>query len=84
MKEELRLVNFYFILVFSGIEMTLEILWHSGFQSMIWSTWGNSSAAQWGWNDFYNNMKVVFDLGEGNGTPLQYSCLENPMDGGAW
>ena len=23
-------------------------------------------------------------VGEGNGTPLQYSCLENPMDGGAW
>ena len=22
--------------------------------------------------------------GEGNGAPLQYSCLENPMDGGAW
>ena len=22
--------------------------------------------------------------GEGNGTPLKYSCLENPMDGGAW
>ena len=22
--------------------------------------------------------------GEGNGDPLQYSCLENPMDGGAW
>ena len=22
-------------------------------------------------------------FGEGNGTPLQYSCLENPMDGGA-
>ena len=22
--------------------------------------------------------------GEGNGSPLQYSCLENPMDGGAW
>ena len=21
---------------------------------------------------------------EGNGNPLQYSCLENPMDGGAW
>ena len=21
---------------------------------------------------------------EGNGTPLQYSCLEDPMDGGAW
>ena len=23
-------------------------------------------------------------IGEGNGTPLQYSCLENPTDGGAW
>ena len=23
-------------------------------------------------------------LGEGNGTPLQYSCLENPLDRGAW
>ena len=23
-------------------------------------------------------------VGEGNGTPLQYSCLENPMDEGAW
>ena len=22
--------------------------------------------------------------GEGNGNPLQYACLENPMDGGAW
>ena len=28
--------------------------------------------------------KVTVYLGEGNGTPLQYSCLENPMDGGAW
>ena len=23
-------------------------------------------------------------IGEGNGIPLQYSCLENPIDGGAW
>ena len=23
-------------------------------------------------------------VGEGNGNPLQYSCLENPMDRGAW
>ena len=27
------------------------------------------------------NLDSIF--GEGNGTPLQYSCLENPMDGGA-
>ena len=25
-----------------------------------------------------------FSPGEGNGNPFQYSCLENPMDGGAW
>ena len=26
----------------------------------------------------------LFPIGEGNGTPLQYSCLENPMDGETW
>ena len=35
-----------------------------------------------------NKLKVIaanlINIGEGNGTPLQYSCLENPMDGGAW
>ena len=25
-----------------------------------------------------------YENGEGDGNPLQYSCLENPMDGGAW
>ena len=30
-------------------------------------------------------LQVVGPIsGEGNGTQLQYSCLENPMDGGAW
>ena len=28
--------------------------------------------------------RVGHIFGEGNGTPFQYSCLENPMDGGAW
>ena len=30
-----------------------------------------------------NNIMPGYNV-EGNGTPLQYSCLENPMDGGAW
>ena len=30
------------------------------------------------------NMLSRFVIREGNGTPLQYSCLENPMDRGAW
>ena len=29
-------------------------------------------------------VRLVKAIGEGNGTPLQYSCLENPMDGEAW
>ena len=29
-------------------------------------------------------MGFSIQSGEGDGTPLQYSCLENPMDGGAW
>ena len=28
--------------------------------------------------------KVIHVVGEGNGIPLQYSCLENPPDRGAW
>ena len=36
----------------------------------------------------YTSMKIyklqLYTLTEGNGNPLQYSCLENPMDGGTW
>ena len=33
-------------------------------------------------HDYYLFLTALF--GEGNGNPLQYSCLENPVDGGAW
>ena len=33
---------------------------------------------------FLNLYWSMVALGEGDDTPLQYSCLENPMDGGAW
>ena len=32
----------------------------------------------------YTFGEVMGSLGKGNGTPLQFSCLENPTDGGAW
>ena len=35
-----------------------------------------------GCQKYLRKMNMV--VGEGNGNPLQYSCLENPMDGGAW
>ena len=34
--------------------------------------------------NLWDTAKVGLRGGEGNGNPLQYSCLENPMDGGAW
>ena len=43
---------------------------------------GKASACNAG--DLGSNLGSGRSPGEGNGTPLQYSCLENPMDGGAW
>ena len=34
-------------------------------------------------NDWIKHFGGLY-IGEGNGNPLQYSCLENPMDRGAW
>ena len=36
------------------------------------------------WIEVTGNWQEVEFYGEGDGTPLQDSCLENPMDGGAW
>ena len=35
-----------------------------------------------GWDG--DKGRLGWEGGEGNGTPLQYSCLENPIEGGAW
>ena len=46
---------------------------------------GPSTDLSEGWFHTLENFCVGREgNGEGNGTPLQYSCLENPMDGGAW
>ena len=34
--------------------------------------------------NFFLKVKVIKELAVTNGNPLQSSCLENPMDGGAW
>ena len=48
----------------------------------MWETWAQSL----GWEDSLEEemQPTLVFFGEGNGTPLQYTCLENPMDGGAW
>ena len=70
-----------------------SILWHSAFfmvqLSHPYMTAGNTIVLT-RWTFVGKVMSLLFNIlsrliiGEGNGTPLQYSCLENPMDGGAW
>ena len=52
-------------------------------QSQTWLKWLSSSSRQHikKQRHYFANKCLS---GEGNGTPLQYSCLENPMDGGVW
>ena len=49
----------------------------SGSRWVITPLWLSGS-----WRSFCTVLLCI--LGEGNGNPLQYSCLENPMDRGAW
>ena len=55
----------------------IKLLFSTSSKTKIW--FGTSAQRLSFWNHF--NLRA-YD-GEGNGTPLQYSCLENPMDGGA-
>ena len=48
---------------------------------MGYSPWGLKESDTTEWLHFHFSLKCI---GEGNGNPLQCSCLENPRDGGAW
>ena len=53
-----------------------------GWRSLVGcSPWGHEELDTTEWLHFHFSLSCV---GEGNGTPLQCSCLENPRDGGAW
>ena len=45
------------------------------------SPWGHWESDMTEWVHFHFSLSCI---GEGNGNPLQCSCLENPRDGGAW
>ena len=55
-------------------EKTCEVKWKSLSRVRLFAT-------PW---TIHNIINTPLGVGEGNGAPLQYSCLENPMDGGAW
>ena len=53
-----------------------------GWRSLVGcSSWGRWESHTTKWLHFHFSLSCV---GEGNGNPLQCSCLENPRDGGAW
>ena len=52
---------------------------------VVWGFPGGSEVkASYNLGDLGSIPGLQRSLREGNSTPLQYSCLENPMDGGAW
>ena len=53
-----------------------------GWRSLVGhSPWGHKESDTTEWLLFHFSVSCI---GEGNGNPLQCSCLENPRDGGAW
>ena len=46
--------------------------------------WPRASSKERCGQHFLIHWSLTQPVGEGNGNPLQYSCLENPMDRGAW
>ena len=46
--------------------------------------WASKRVHGYSSEEFGRWLEWIRWIGEGNGSPLQYSCLENPMDGGAW
>ena len=82
-------------LQYSGLENSMDCMVHGiaksqtllrDFQNVCYSSTGGSEVKVSAWNagDPGSIPGLGRSTGEGNGNPLQYSCLENPMEGGAW
>ena len=78
--------SFHTLAIINNAAMTIGM--YLSFQTSVFallgyiSRSGNAGACASSIFNFLKNFHVV--LGESSGNPLQYSCLENPMDGGAW
>ena len=76
MGEKLFSALMYSPLLFPSVKWTRHILFMS--LSLSAENWWDRNCKR------LRLLKTSAVSGEGNGTPLQYSCLANPMDGGAW
>ena len=98
MYDSLMVIEVFFSLNFvqSLIKVILETIWRRqwhptpvllpgkahGWRSLVGcSAWGLEESNTTEWLHFHFSLSCI---GEGNGNPLQCSCLENPRDGGAW
>ena len=80
--------HFYFDYIPNGlvlrdgtvIKAPQAILWHSQREALPFFHFTCPRKT----DDDVCDLDAALCIGEGNGTPLQYSYLENPMDGGAW
>ena len=63
--------------------MNHKVSWHVNWITETEGYWSKVDCSDH-WEYHIDWLFVSKYIGEGNGTPLQYSCLENPMDGGAW
>jgi len=69
--------NFCYMFIYSLLRIKL-CRWRSLEGCSPWGRWGSGTTERL---HFHFSLSCI---GEGNGNPLQCSCLENPKDGGAW
>ena len=87
-KSQTQLSNFPFTFHFHALEK--EMATHSSVLALRSQGWGSLvGCCLWGHTESDTTERIHFQFslsctGEGNGNPLQCSCLENPRDEGAW
>ena len=82
MKQENSLHNIFYHILYD-----FEINPRYHISSLVYSWSLNNAGIKGAQPCIVKNPLITYthpSIGEGNGTPFQYSCLENPMDGGAW
>ena len=78
---KLILCQLFHLLLFSPI---LRVSFHLAYSFLCCAKAFKFNQVPFVYFDFYFHYSRRWVIREGNGTPLQYPCLENPMDGGAW
>ena len=79
-----KIVNFHCISFYLFIYFNWRLIIQSELEPIIQSGGSEVKASACTAGDRGSVSGLERSPGEGNGNPLQFSCLENPMEGGAW